>query len=610
MKKPLYLRILLLILLYAGVFTLIVVIQFPKQGGFSRKIGDFIVNGHYRPNDGSAPLQDESVYLLSGKASVVFGGIEFCLGHGAEGSVLRFLDNNGGAEEMLPEFMAVSKDTALFSFSGAAEISFTSSNQGHGQEMLIYCAFSGDYTGLELPFRPLSKTGITDSGNRQLIITSGGLNYSFDSASMDMGRSLIFLDTVNPVLSYRANILNEKKNLVLEDFIIPMGKNKQSYTDAVKYWADQNVLVWNRMFREQNDEDLVIALVSEIINRGNYKETVSAVTPAFLNGDRRTYQSSVYLGQLDTANRSLTAADQAKTGLLSRQINERSADFLLESQAVEYLAVRGYSGVLNNAAEIARSFDTDQLVMELIPGIFEAYTDWEIYRPRVDNPFARLIDAACSVVFGALRQTDTGAKVFVCTGDTGSLVDIEFNLRLGKALLVLAEKSGDDAWAAVARSIVLSSLFLGEETNKKSFFVTDNDEISEDPSSPRIGTAHLYRMLNPGLYFPRAVALGEATGGIWAWTAASALNISREGGVLDIAVSFPAGETHYMIIRGIPQFGRIQLYGMDYPTDPQFERYDSMGWTYAAAGQTLLIKMKHRDPVEHIRVYFNREISE
>jgi hypothetical protein len=74
--------------------------------------------------------------------------------------------------------------------------------------------------------------------------------------------------------------------------------------------------------------------------------------------------------------------------------------------------------------------------------------------------------------------------------------------------------------------------------------------------------------------------------------------------ILDIAVSFPAGETHYMIIRGVRPFVKIQLYNMDFRTDPQFERYDSSGWSYNAQEQTLLLKMKHRTTVEHIRIFY------
>jgi hypothetical protein len=120
----------------------------------------------------------------------------------------------------------------------------------------------------------------------------------------------------------------------------------------------------------------------------------------------------------------------------------------------------------------------------------------------------------------------------------------------------------------------------------------------------RISSARIYRILHSGGYYPRAADIGAVGNGLWAWTAASSVSAVQNDGVLDIAVSFPVGETHYMLIRGIRPFTKIQLYNMDYRTDPQFERYDSSGWTYSPSEQILLLKMKHRTPAEHIMVYY------
>jgi len=59
-----------------------------------------------------------------------------------------------------------------------------------------------------------------------------------------------------------------------------------------------------------------------------------------------------------------------------------------------------------------------------------------------------------------------------------------------------------------------------------------------------------------------------------------------------------------MVVRGVKPFNRIQIYGMDFRTDPRFERYDSSGWAYSASEQTLLLKMKHRSPTEYVRIFY------
>jgi hypothetical protein len=152
----------------------------------------------------------------------------------------------------------------------------------------------------------------------------------------------------------------------------------------------------------------------------------------------------------------------------------------------------------------------------------------------------------------------------------------------------------------------LSALSLGDDSGavKAGLVLSETGEIAESSASSTLTTAGLYRILSPGDYYPRAVAIGASVNSIWTWTAAGAVSASQENNALDIAVTFPAGETHYMIFRGMRPFTKIQLYNMDFRTDPQFERYDSSGWSYNAQEQTLIVKMKHQTPVEHIRIFY------
>jgi hypothetical protein len=221
----------------------------------------------------------------------------------------------------------------------------------------------------------------------------------------------------------------------------------------------------------------------------------------------------------------------------------------------------------------------------------------------MENPFARLADQACFIISESLRMNSEGDKVFAVYGSQG---DAEFNLRLGRALLEWANGANDTSWAGAARSLILSVLSLSDNsgTARAGYFLNDEGEMSENVQAPRLSTARLYRILNPGSYAPKALSIGAPVNSLWTWTAAQAVSATQENNILDISVTFPAGEAHYMVLRGIRPFAKIQLYGMDFRTDPQFERYDSSGWVYIASEQTLLLKMKHRGTVEHVRIFY------
>jgi hypothetical protein len=592
----------LLFLLYGAVFVVLVMIQFARQGGFTRRVGHFVVTGQYRlPGEGDPPVSSNE-YLLDGEASVFFGGLEFNMSHNS----FRLVTQDGGREEVQPERMTISGESASFVLPGGAELNFSTHYTGGTPELRISGVFPEGLIRAELPYKPLKKTGLEDSGDGQVVVLSDGVNYSFGRSPLDSARRLLFLKVEGPALSYRA--IPEKRPFSPEDFIIPRANSRQSFDEALSRWLDQNFSLWNRIIKEQNDEELAVAYAGEALSRGTYKAAVSAVPQAFLNGRQRTYISSVYLGRLGDAARSLNAQDREKLGRLSRQINEKSLDFLKEPHVFEYLAVRGHTNFVEEGAELIRSVDPVRLALEYTTGVLEGFVDWKTRRPNSGNPFERLIDQACFVISEAVRMTPEGDQVFVFADQNG---DAEFNLRLGKALLDWAEAVGNDSWAGLARSLILSVLSLGDGSGlvKAGLLLSGEGEITENPAPSRLTTARLYRILRPGEYRPKVLPISGAVNHIWTWTAARSVSASLQNDILDISVNFPAGETHYMIFRGLRPFVKIQLYNMDFRTDPQFERYDSSGWSYNAQEQTLSLKMKHRTTVEHVRIFYQAEGS-
>jgi len=593
MQKPLFPKILILLLVYFVIFTVLVSIQFARKETITRKVGNFVVSGQYRlPTESDPPLSSNE-YLVEGDVHISFGGMDFNIVKVSDGLSLCLLGKEGSREEVLPERMIILDNLIRFTFANGVELAFTAQNTGGSPEMRINAVFSEDVSGIELPFKPQRNSGIRYTGNGQFIVSVGKTSYTFGNSPIDDERRVLLIEAGGRQVSYKA--IPESQGLTIQDFILPQAETAEAYNEAIKWWRDQNYSLWNRIVSTQNNENLAIALIGEAFVRGNYASAVAAIPQAFLNGSAITYESSAYLGNLDQANRSLSASEREKLSRLTRQINEKSLDFLLEPKVFEYFAIRGNTNLFNSALELVRNINpsikssTDPSIpaLDIFPGIFEGYSFYRTFRPNTENPFENLVDHCCEMISDLLRKTSDGGWVFVYNegGDNP-----EFNLRLGKAILVYAEAAHNNLWAGIGRSLILSAISTAEE----------NDE---NPST-ELTNAKLYRILCPLDTYPRALEISASSGGIWAWTAAQAVSGSQQGDILDINVTFPVGETHYMIIRGIRSFSRIQLYGIDYRSDTQFERYDSSGWTYSTQEQTLLVKMKHRSSEETIRIIY------
>jgi hypothetical protein len=296
--------------------------------------------------------------------------------------------------------------------------------------------------------------------------------------------------------------------------------------------------------------------------------------------------------------------DRERQNRIAQLIEEKSPDILKEDGIFEFLFTRGY-GNIEEAADLISSIDPDTVELDQVTGIFQGYYDWDNYFPTTVNPFDHLKDKACAIVSGSLWMDSGKTCVFVLQED---LIHTEFNIRFGKALLGWAESVKSESWAMLARSIILSVLSL--ETSDTVGFVSaelriiPEDDTPESIGTSRLSTARIYLILEQGRYRPQAVALGPQANNAWAWTVGLNVSAAMQNNVLDISVNFPAGESHYMIIRGIRPFSHIQFYDMDWRSDPQFERYDSSGWSYIASEQTLLLKVRHRAETEHIRIFY------
>jgi hypothetical protein len=619
-RKPIFPRFIGLLALYSAVLVILVMIQFTGQGNFTFRIGNMVVSGQYKTDEeGRRPAETGTLaaadntpavpdsQLLEGEASIFFGGLEFRMSEEADEYSLVLIDYEGNRGPVFPQSMRISGETVTFFLPGGTSLFFNTQYIGGRAELRISGDFAENAQTLELSYRLLKSSRVRDTGDSRFYIIADGADYSFNRPVFSDKRGKISVRSGGPQISYGA--VPGKKAFSPGDFILEQAQTSQSYNEELVRWRDRNFSLWNRVISSQNDEDMVVAYAGEAVKRGNYKAAVSAAAPAFLAGNRRTHKSSVYLGRMDIALRSFTSSEQEKISRLSRTINVKSLDFLKETHVFEFLAVRGLLNFINDGMEIVRAVDPAALSPEFTPGIFEGYEDIKQYRSYDENPFERLTDQACFVLSEGIKRiplpgNSEAEGIFVFWG---SVMDTKFNLRLGNALRQWAEDTGNQEWAAVGRSLVLSVLSLADNsgTVPPGFTLSEDSEISEVPGE-RITTAKLYRIFNPSEYYPRGVNIGSSVNGIWTFTSALSVSAAQEGegSILDISVSFPVGETHYMMIRGVKPFTKIQLYNIDFRTDPQFERYDSSGWVYSPGDQILVLKMKHRTTIEHIRIYY------
>jgi hypothetical protein len=604
MKKPVFPRIVGLLLLYVAVFAGLVLLQFTKRTSFTHRNGSLVVSGFYN-EDVEQPMLSDSEFLISGDAGVFFQGVEFILAKD-RGFIIK--DAEGNETEFVLEQMTLSGENIDFILSDGSIIEFSPHFAGGNQELRIIGSFNENIASIEVPMKTPRSSRVDE--NNTLVVMNNNLTFAFNRTSVDTERKVLMLSRDNPNAHYA--VIPDTKTFNPADYILAEAESIGDYDDVLQRWLDQSYLIWSRAVQVNPSEELVSAYLTESLKRGSYRPSVAAIPASFLNGTQRSFVSSAFLGRLDLGLRSISAEEREMLARISRLINEKSEALFEEPHVFDDLYTRNMTTFINDGAAFVGAIDPATLTINSVPGIFEGWRDWESMNAggfadeltiglAEENPFERLLEQAFFIISQNIIITENEEAVFV---QQDGEIDVLFNTILGRALIEYGDASGNQDRAGIGRSIILSILSLLDQSGTVPLRVTIAEDGSlQSLSDENINSFQLYTIFHHDEYYPRAVPI-KPSPGMWAWTAASSLTSVMEDNVLDISVGFPVGETHHIIIRGVKPFAKIQLYNMDYRTDPQFERYDSSGWSYSPSEQTLLIKMKHRTNIEHVRIFY------
>ncbi|MCL2211060.1 MAG: hypothetical protein FWB95_03970 [Treponema sp.] len=561
MKKPLASRIIGLAALYFAVFCFVVILQFSNMGNFSVSPGSMNIKGRY--------LSEESKQITGG-VKIFYGGLEFSLKE-ERGKGLTLTGANNVNIPVNPELMLITDNSARFVLPGGTELTFNSIESARGQELQIAAEFASDISDIIIPILPRRSSLVRDSG--QLGILYSGSRYVFSSLGKELESGQLTLSRDNTFIAYRSR--GKQRAFDPADYVISSVSN---YANILKTWQDSNYVQWNQNAYNLSSEDDIIAYGSQSLARGNYLTASTAILDNFINHPAETYRSSVFSGGMINAHAVFAAAENEKTNLINRLIRERSLNIFKEEHILDFLLTRSSVVQANDIIAMVHNASSEMLTADHCAGLLEFYFDIRRWRPELNNPIEHLSEQILTLISENLNRDAENDAVYASNPESSNS---EYSMRLGKALVYWADATHNEDWFGIGRSLILSAISSGN-------------------------AGRLHNILKPVDYYPRAAWLTDS--GHWAWTISQSLRayFSADGN-FNISVVFFPNMAHHMIIRGIRPFLRIQIHGMDWRSDSQFERYDSSGWVYYPEEQILVIKLRHRTTTENIRIIYRAE---
>ena len=579
MRKPLASRIIGLLFLYCVVFCILIILQFSNSGNFSLTAGAMSLRGRYMSEHQSANLIEPRLeYLvnneeqwsggfISGGVKVFYGGLEFNLSQ-ERGDGLEITDAEGSSVPVNPEFMIVTEESiARFILPGGTMLTFHALESPRGPELQITGEFADNASSVVIPIIPRRSSLVHDSG--QIGIMYGGSRYIFSSLGHELENGFMVLSKENAFMSYRSR--GRQREFDPGEFIVA---DHQNYTGILRSWYDNSYTQWNQNPSLLQTEDDVVAYLAGSLARGNYSSALQNIPGFFLNSSRQTFRSSAFVGGMTNAYRSFTSSENDKVYLLTRLTRERSLDILKEDHILDYLFVRSNIALANDVISVIINAPPEMLAVDHCPGLLEMFYDVRRWRPEASGLIDHLTEQMLLLISDNLNRDVENQTVFASNSEG---INTEYSARLGKALVYWAETTQNEEWAAIGKSLVLSAISTGN-------------------------AGKIHNIFKPVEYYPNAMLLSND--GLWAWTISQSVRVSYADSNLTLAVTFPVNMTHYLIIRGVSPFLRIQIHNVDWRTDGQFERYDSSGWVYYSEEQILVLKLRHRSVIENVRLIY------
>ena len=336
-------------------------------------------------------------------------------------------------------------------------------------------------------------------------------------------------------------------------------------------------------------EQSVVSFVAAMAQAGRYNEALGAVPENFVKGNRRTYQSAPYFGSMADLLPTLMMQVENLNNMILRAVQERKLDIWTADNLAQYMYTQGNRGNVALLAALPASMTELNLTVAQAAGILRSWA----YFAEQDSSLAKPLEPVLELCAQKIIQS--------CSLDGEKILLIENDAPLS----VLMAATAGDALAAYGRLAKKAAV-------EKCGWLIVNSYVGDTAAMDLRSMAELYPVLVHGNPFYPHYALLKTmeTENIWAWTIAPSIKYSRDENLtISLNIEFPVGLSHYMFIRGITPFRRIQIYNMDFRTDPRFEIYNSSGYIYRAAAQALLLKSRHRERNEVIRLFY-RDIEE
>lgn len=553
------------IVLIIGIFIL----QFRTDSSIIEKIGNLQFT--FQKSE-----DDNKVTTIKNKLNITYNGLNFFCDDQHPAVAL-----NEKSETYPIEFKGWEKVDDLsykLLFSDNINITFELASDDPSASLAIIADLPNKVSTFAIPYNYSSNMKLKkDDGNRVIL---GGRKNSWEVSAHSLSSGYFGISSRDYVATYA--VYDETQKFTFDAIADLEIANADLFAQNLTTFKNNLIAAYKANNVEANiTEQIAVSYVAAQADNGNYSTAIDEIPSSVKKNKQRTYLSAPYFNTLEEMDSILEKTIKDNERKITEAANSNSMEIFTTHNIANFMCVHSNPEVVKKLLQSVVYVEPSSLTIAQATGIINVFVDLsasntelaKYLTPAIDNCIERITEA-CSYEGNILTvsENDTFLSVIQAV-ETGVAL-----LRYGKLTSdTLLQKAG---------------------------YVLINSYITESSSFDLRTLSNLYPIIAfDNWYYPHFQKVyADDSNFIWAWTSAKSITRNKDvDGSITYTIDFPENLTHYVILKGLPQFSTIYIYNMAFRTDPRFETYNSSGYVYKQNTQTLLLKSRHKSQLENVR---------
>ena len=565
LKKALGLLIVDIVIII-GIFVL----QFRTDSNIIKKIGNLQITLE------SLDVEND-VITYKNKARISYNGINFYFDDQNPAKIKK--DNT----EMVVELKDVVQTENLaitLNFSEGVKVTFELASDNASASLAILTDLPDEITDFSMPYSYSSNMNV-QKVEKDSIVFAGKRN-SWELAGHAVRAGYFDFTPRNYVATYSIFDANQKFSFdTIADQPIA---SAAEFTKNLAQFKRNLISAFEANTVETNiTEQVAVSYIAAQAENGNFTRAVENVPDSLKKSRQRTYLSAPYLNTLEDMNANLESAIRDYQRRINDSAEKGNFDLFTVYNIADFIYLHEDPGVVRKLLEKAAGADPETLTIAQISGILNVYAELTELSPAYAELLEPVLDAAIERI--TLACQFEGNILTISENDT--FLSVNQAVETGIALL---------RYGKVTQN----------ETLEKAGYAIVNSYLSESSSFDLRTLSNIYPVIAyNNIFYPHLEKIYDSDDHkIWSWTCAKSIKLDYSSEEYKFTIDFPEGDTHYVILKGIPQFNTIYIYDMAFRTDPRFETYNSSGYVYKKSSETLLLKSRHKTEFEKVRLVY------